>query len=162
MRRKRLIRALAVPALIAAGAGLWLVLQDSVPNLETADRVTLLSIDGRDRKVDAPPLAGETVHGYPLLGRVEIYAPDERRRLGDALREGLRGRGGSWAACYWPRHVLRVERGWSVTEYVICFQCGNYQRYVNGERRVGGQFGEAVRPAFDEPLKAAGVPIAPE
>jgi hypothetical protein len=90
-------------------------------SLETPEKLTVFSIDGRDnegagsrsRGHGVPPAVGE-FHGYPILGSVEIADPGERQRIIAALKDGI-SRGDSQMTCYWPRHGLRaVENGKTV------------------------------------------------
>src|SRR2546425_5725912 len=61
-----------------------------MPDLDAPDQLILYSIDGRD--FDPPesrPMADETFHGYPVLGKVEIIDPDKRKELMTAVKEGI-------------------------------------------------------------------------
>lgn len=157
--RGRTLSVIGLAGVIAVGfATRWWT---RVPSLLTADRVTLFSVDGGDQKEREPP-AGETLYGYPVLGKVEITDPDRRRALADALRDGLERTDVEQAKCFWPRHVLRIEAGGRATDYVICFRCQNYELYADGRKRTGftPPFSRHVEPAFSRPLREAGVPIA--
>ena len=149
---------------LAAGLGLavWLTRGDDAGGWVDADTVTLFSVDGRDpdRRVESP--TGETLHSYPVLGKADVPDADTRRRLARAYSSAVAG----WPApynCYWPRHVVRVRRGETTTDYVICFECQTRNEYVNGVARYQNTRGidRTAQPAFDAVLTAAGVPLAP-
>jgi hypothetical protein len=46
-------------------------------------------------------------------------------------------------------------------ELVICFECSLYAAYYDGKPVQTGSISPDIQAAFDEPLKAAKVPIAP-
>ena len=162
MSRRRWI-GLAVMTLAVSTLMLWAAARPRVPDLDQAERVTLISVDGGDHRERDPP-AGEALYGYPVLGRIEFTDPEQMRELIAALREGMAAPDVQQAKCFWPRHVLRVEQGGRMADYVICFRCQNYELYVNGVRQhtYTRNFSRQVRPVFDKPLVDARVPIAPE
>jgi hypothetical protein len=153
--------------------------------LQEPEQLTLLSIDGRwnerggwdsdcrsvngTHRCDHPddpytPPAGasatERFHGYPVLGKVEVMDPEERKRLVAALKVGLSSKQGM-AKCFCPRHAIRAVQGGRVYEYLICFECAGVLEYLDGEQKRAGGFDTSVHPAFDEPLVKDGIPIAP-
>lgn len=162
MTRRRWIGLSVVLFGLAAAVIVW-ASRSRVPDLDRPERVTVISIDGRDRETNDPP-TGETLYGYPVLGRVEVNDPDQIRKLIAGLREGLNAPDVPLAKCYWPRHVLRVEQGGQTADYVICFQCQQYRLYLDGLNRTPAHpsISPRVRPVFDKPLADAGIPIAPE
>src|SRR4051794_13551949 len=87
---------------------------------ESPDELTVYSIDGRHREVrlldpSSKTEAAETFHGYPVLGKVEITDPEQRRELIAALKEGYLRRPQMGAKCFFPRHGIRaVARGKAV------------------------------------------------
>jgi hypothetical protein len=92
---------------------------------------------------------------------VEITDPSKRKELIAALKDGVARRPEFGMKCFWPRHGIRaVEKG-RVVEYVICFQCNNFDEYREGTPRRGGTINGDVRPTFDAPLLEASIPIAP-
>jgi hypothetical protein len=160
-------RGWAVAGVLAVtAAGLALVLWPaSHPELDPdrAERVTLYSIDFREEG-ERLPGTGEVVHGYPVLGKVEVTGVEQRRQLFDALKAAIAQRDVMQYKCFYPRHVLRVEQdGWMI-DYVVCFQCRNYERYVDGNRRdyQTRSISEDAAPVFNKPLEGAGIPIVPK
>jgi hypothetical protein len=165
--------ALACLILAAVGCG-------APSELQSPEQLTLYSIDGRwfrggadgdcgpgaRELVDAPeyiPPAGvkvtEHFHDYPVLGKVEITDPQQRQRIVAALKEGLRK--GDISKCFCPRHAVRaVEKGHTF-EYLICFQCNDFAELIDGNRKRSGPVGDGVKSVFDQPLRDAGILIAP-
>jgi hypothetical protein len=152
-------------ALLIAAVVLAMAIRSSTPGLDPdrEDRVTLYSIDFREEEKRSPG-TGEVVHGYTVLGKVEVTDPGQRRQLIGALKESLAERDVMQSKCFFPRHVLRVEQDGRTIDYVICFQCHYYELYVNGSRRnhrllsIGGD----AAPVFNKPLEVAGGPIVPK
>jgi hypothetical protein len=124
--------------------------------------LTIFSIDGRwnDRGQGVPPAVGE-FRGYPLLGSVEIKDAAERKRLIAALKKSVSGEV-SMAKCYWPRHAIRAVENGQTVEYVLCFECGNFEEFLNDVRVRYVTVDSGARPTFDEPLERAGVATAPK
>lgn len=146
---------LFLPALLGCGAG-------SVTELDSPEQLTLFSIDGRDEERRGVVQAEEIFHGYPVLGKVEIIDPDDRKTLIGALRDGIARRPKEGAKCFWPRHAIRaVEKGRTV-EYVICFECERFEEFLGDKKLRHESISRDVQPAFDKPLREAGVPIAPK
>jgi hypothetical protein len=159
-------RGWAVAGVLAvATVGLALVLwPNSHPELDPdrAERVALYSTDFREEG-ERLPGTGEVVHGYPVLGKVEVTDIEQRRQLFDALKAAIAQRDVMQYRCFYPRHVLRVEQDGRVIDYVVCFQCRNYMKYVDGNTsdNLTPSIGEDVAPVFNKPLEDAQVPIVP-
>jgi hypothetical protein len=155
-----------VGVLVVAAVVLAVVLwPSSHPELDPdrADRVTLYSIDFRFLERQRLPDAGdEVVYGCPVLGKVEVTDIEQRRQLLDALKSAISEWGVDYYACFWPRHVLRVESDGRTTDYVICFQCHNYRKCVEGRSVADSTIGEGAAPLFNKLLEDAGIPIVPK
>ena len=115
----------------------------------------------RSRGNGVPKPVGQ-FHGYPVLGSVEIADAGERQRIIAALKDGI-AHGGPQAACWWPRHGLRVVENGQAIEYLICFECRQFSEF-QGDRiiRQHKAISPDMRLMLDRTLKNAGVPIAPE
>jgi hypothetical protein len=135
--------------------------------LKAPEQLTLFSIDGRDvdawaerRRGHGVPQAVGQFHGYPVLGSVEIMNSEERQLLIAALKQSVAA-GGQVAECFWPRHGLRVVENGQTVEYLICFECTAFEEFVGDKKLRYAGISPDSRPTFDQPLKRAGVPIAP-
>lgn len=149
----------AKPVLSAFGDG-----QDGAGDrrevLEQADTVTLYTVNPT-RVVDGKlsPEA-ERFRGYGILGTSEITDPAERRRLVEAVYEGLEAEGAGPASCFLPRHALRFRKGGRTIDALICFQCTwiyLYEDDIEHEKRM--LFGAGVKPVFDSLVKARNLPV---
>jgi hypothetical protein len=156
-RRVWIVAGVIAIAAVVMALVLW---PSSHPELDPdqADRIVLYSLDPRGPGEDRPPVTGEPLHGHQVLGLVEITDLDRRRELIEALRDGI-SRGDASAACFWPRHVLRIEQDGRTIDYVICFQCHNYQKWVDGRHVTSSTISGDIAPIFNKPLEGANVPI---
>ncbi len=135
--------------------------QDKIPAaaravLDNAEQFELLSLDPDHRQRETP---GEHFHGWKVLGKTPVADAGTRQRLVAALKRGTAENDGMVAACFNPRHGIRVTRGGETLDFVICFECLQAEVFA-GEQRTG-QFltSSSPQPAFDEVLRAAGVPL---
>jgi hypothetical protein len=130
---------------------------------DRAERVTLYSVDFRFlENPERLPDTGEVVHGCLVLGKVEITDIEQRRQLLGALKSAIAQRGVDHYACFWPRHILRVEWDGRATDYVICSQCHNYKKVVDGQRATVSTISDSAAPLFNKLLEDAGIPIVPK
>ena len=150
--------ALAAVFVALAGCG-----REPVAGLGTPDRVTLYSLDGRDYHPGVVPEGGEVFHRVKVLGKVELTDPTQRQGLLNAFRRGAVHNDGAMMKCFWPRHGIRVVEGDRVTDFVICFQCQQFETHDgdSGRRNVK-VIAAGAQPEFDATLTAAGVPLAPK
>ena len=126
------------------------------------EQLILYSIDGRDHPHYQMPKTEEQFHRIPILGKIEITEPRQKREIMTALRKGIiQFSPGSEAKCFWPRHGMRTIESGKVTDYVICFECS--QLHVHqGESRKWLGTSPRPQPVLDDILTTAGVPLAPK
>ena len=103
--------------------------------------------------------ANEKFHEYPVLGKITITEANQRQQLINALNDSIDSSDGSVAACFIPRHGLRLTEGTDITDYVICFQCHQIKIHSNGKVDAVLTAGDAAL-KFNAFLKEAGIPIA--
>ena len=63
------------------------------------------------------------------------------------------------AACFNPRHALRVSNGQSSYDLLICFECGAME-FFDGDKRVGDTGIGGPPDVLNSILLAASVPLA--
>jgi hypothetical protein len=112
-------------------------------------------------RVPATGPATPQFHFYYILGQTRITEPQTQKKLTEALQAGARGRA-SPAACFDPRHGIRVTRSGTVIDIVICFECSQAKVYVNNVADEDFLTTSSPEAVFDEVLKSAGVPLAPK
>ena len=74
--------------------------------LRLAPKWELFSLDPEVEPDDAKP---ETFHGWKVLGSVEVIDKATRQSLLDSLRASVAANPGVVAACFSPRHGIRVK-----------------------------------------------------
>jgi hypothetical protein len=129
--------------------------------LDKADTFELYSLDperGTDKDGKVVPVK-DGFHGWKVLGESEVKDEAERKRLADALRLGAEDNFGMAAACFIPRHGIRLKGGGKTVDLVICFECLQVQVFVDGERTKGFLTTGEPQREFDATLKAAGVKL---
>jgi hypothetical protein len=126
---------------------------------ESPDELTLLSIDGRE---GVRTESKEHLRGYPVLGTVVITDANKKRELMKALSEAIARRPEHPAKCFWPRHVLRAVSAGKTVDYVICFECSNFEQFEGDQKVHYGPINKDAEPLFDKVLQDAGVPVTPK
>lgn len=76
--------------------------------------------------------ANEDLHGYRILGRAQLASASDRNHLLALIEKGIEDSDGTVAACFNPRHGIRIVKGGVVTELVICFECLSLHVYKGG------------------------------
>jgi hypothetical protein len=151
---------LLVVALIGCGRPSVTTSRDTPYSLEIPEQLTLYSIDGRDFKPGEEPKTEEKLHGYPVLGKVDIKDAEQRKEIIAALNEGL-ARGDKGAACFWPRHAIRTVNKGRIVDYVICFECMHLIPYVDGSATRPIGLDRSPQPILNRYLEEAGILLAP-
>ena len=121
----------------------------------TAEQYELLSLDPHSPEM--PPV--DEFHGWKVLGRTSIDDAATRKKLTDALRAVASEGDIVPAACFWPRHGIRLTTAGIVTDFVICFQCSQVEVFEDGKKSVGFLTSDTPQSTFDEVLQAKGVPL---
>ena len=128
--------------------------------LVNAETYELLSLDPSRQppdELDAPAPPQDGFHGYRILGRVPIADAAIRQALNTSLQDAV---GASPAACFDPRHGIRVTRNGEATDLVICFECHRVQVW-RGEKLIAHwTTDDAPQPLFDRVLREGGVELA--
>jgi hypothetical protein len=108
--------------------------------------------------MEKPDPKKESFHGYAVLGKLDVKSAEDRKKLVDALRQGAEDNPGAVAACFNPRHGIRMKTADSTVDLVICFECLSVEVYI-GDKRAEKGFLTTGDPqeVFDAVLKAAGV-----
>lgn len=88
--------------------------------LDEPARVELLTLHPYPHQVE-PEDGG--FHGYEVLGRADLSDAASQGELFTAIAEGIQRSDGTVAACFNPRHGIRVEGEGGSVEFVICYEC---------------------------------------
>jgi hypothetical protein len=129
--------------------------------LDKADTFELYSLDP-DRKIDKDGKVvpvGDDFHGWQVLGKTEVKGEAKRKQLTDALRLGAEDNFGMAAACFIPRHGIRLKDSGKTVDLVICFQCLQVQVFADGKQQKGFLITGDPQKEFDATLQAVGVKL---
>src|SRR5262245_57246499 len=77
--------------------------------VDVPDSLILYALDPRE-PTEQDLADPEKFHGYAIRGKVEIPEPARKAELLGALEQGVKDSDGSVAACFQPRHGLRLTR----------------------------------------------------
>src|SRR5438270_721857 len=142
----------------------YLLMPNAVPAaaaeaLAKPESVELLSLDPK-LLTEKPK---DDFHGWKVLGRTTVKDDATRKKLAADLATAAESSEGLAAACFNPRHGLRVTRNGKTVDFVICFECWQVKVY-EGDKADGFLITDTPQPAFDKVLRDAGVtlPAKPE
>lgn len=97
--------------------------------LEAGDEVVLFSLNPKGF-LDKKDEQGKTLfHGYEIVTHKKVVKDDDRKELVTSLKALVHWCSFLQAACFNPRHGLRITHGKTVTDYLICFECGRMYVY---------------------------------
>lgn len=122
--------------------------------LEQADGFELLSLSP-DYQQQA---AKGDFHGYRVLGKAVVTDPETRKKLVSTFQRGVAENQGMIAACFNPRHGIRVTRNGKREDFVICFECAQVQAY--GAVEAHFLISSSPKALFDSMLRHAGISLA--
>jgi hypothetical protein len=128
---------------------------DARAALEKADEWELYSLDPT-RQTDPPK---DAFHGWKVLGKTTVKDADTRKKLLAALEKGAKDNDGIAAACFNPRHGVRVKAEGKTIDLVICFECFSASVYAGDERTASFLTTASPQPALDKVLTDAKVPL---
>lgn len=109
--------------------------------------------------IEEDPEDASRFHGWKILGSTQITNTTTRQNLMQSLEESVAANPGIVAACFSPRHGLRVKYKDQQHDFVICFECYHAIWYTDDQRREGFNPTDAPADAFNRVLKAAEVPL---
>ena len=158
MKRFSLQLVFVLAAIFALGCGSGKRLPaaaDQALSNSSSFEVLSLNPDPHAEKTD-----GKEMHGWNVLGDTAIKDSGTRTKLIAALKAGVAENDGAVAACFNPRHGIKVTDGGKTHDFVICFECYQVQWYIDGNKADGFLITDSPQPTFDQALMDADVPLA--
>jgi hypothetical protein len=125
--------------------------------LLNAEKFELFSLDPDQGRENA-----DGIHGWKILGSLEISDAQLCRQIADRLIEGIEASGGHevMAACFDPRHAIRVSRRRRTFDIVVCFHCMRAYFYEgDGEQKKMCSTNSAVEELLNKVLADAKIPL---
>jgi hypothetical protein len=130
--------------------------------LDTAHSLVLYSLDPKDYHPEKNPGSENHFHGCVILGKTELSDSAKRDEIVTAFKNGMAQSGIEPYECFEPRHAIRTVESGRTIDYVICFECCQFQVYTDGQRSEGYELvSREPQPVFDKVLKEAGIKLAP-
>ena len=102
----------------------------------------------------------DKLQGWKILGKTKVTDADVRKKLISKFEAGVAENDGTVAGCFNPRHGIRVKHKGKVYDFVICFECYQVSRYIDGKRVDGFLITDSPQATFDKVLKDAKIPLA--
>jgi len=128
--------ALLLAALLAPGCGTRFEAEVAAADravLAAPEALELFALRPFPSESEVPLAPGEQAfHGYRILGRARIETAEASAELLDLVRRGIDASDGVQAACFLPRHGLRVERNGAAVDLVLCYECLRARVYGAG------------------------------
>ena len=131
---------------------------DAKTLLEQAERFELYSLDPDPSKRDES--SPNAFQRWKVLGSTTILNADTRKALVTALKKGVEENQGMVAACFNPRHGIRVTKGDKTADFVICFECYRAQVYFEKEKAQGFLVTRSPEPEFNRVLSTTALVTA--
>jgi len=121
---RRLSRIVAVGVIACACSQPSAIDADTFDAIEAAESMELFALHPYPHSEEGtPPDRGSSFHGYRILGRASLAAEDRVTELARLVIRGIRASDGRVAACFDPRHGIRVTGGGRQVDLVICYEC---------------------------------------
>ena len=121
----------------------------------TVDPHSPLKRDGGQVKADA-----EAVNEWIVLGKVDVPDKADRRKLLAAMQRGIDESDGSAAACFEPRHAMRIQSGTDSITYVICFACSRIVVHYGSGETESKLTSDSPSATFNNFAQSAELPVA--
>ncbi len=110
---------------------------------------------------DAETSDGERLHGFRVLGKVEMADALKRETLYSALKEEL-AKPREPHKCFEPRHAVRYVGGDGIVRVIlICFACRNACIFIGDGKGKYHPIAATHGAVFNRYLTEAGIAIAP-
>ena len=109
--------------------------------------------------IEEDPDDSSRFHGWKILGSTQITDVKTREKLMQSLEESVAANPGMVAACFAPRHGIRVKYKGQQHDFVICFECYHGTWFTDDIQREGYNPTDAPADAFNGVLKDAKVPL---
>ena len=98
-------------------------------------------------------------HGYGVLGRAPLADDEQENRVLALVERGIETSDGMVAACFDPRHGLRVTAGGATWDFVICYACLSMNVFRDDVQLEGHLTSDAVEPQMTALFESAGLTI---
>ena len=136
---------------------------DAMIALQEATALELLSLDpqqSQDPNRRDSLTEADRLHDWIVLGSTTIQDSNTQATLVSRFAAGVAEHNGMVAACFNPRHAIRLLHDGKTHVFVICFECAQVEWYIDGQRTKGFLISTSPQSLFDEVLQKANIPLA--
>ena len=119
--------------------------------LDSAHSAVIYSLDP-----NGDPQKGRSLHNVSILGHAKLDAV-ETHQAAQAFNQAVKGWDNMMAACFNPRHALRINSNGHIYDYLLCYECHQIEVFVDDSLKV--DIGAAGSPEVAE-FDPAGSPSA--
>jgi hypothetical protein len=156
MKRLSLLSVAALVVLAGRGAAA----DNEIPKEARAafDKAEEFELYSLDPARDIGGAKAATLHGWKVLGKVTIKGADAKK-VRQAVEKGVKDSDGSVAACFNPRHGIRVTDGKTTYDLVICYECLSASVFVGDDRVSSFLTARGPEGTLNNVLKDAKVPL---
>ncbi|MCC9658805.1 initiator NS1 family protein [Rhodopirellula halodulae] len=124
--------------------------------LRNGSAFELLSLDPSYLDAEQRP---NDFHNWNTLGATPV-SRDDRTKIAELLIASVPENPGAIAACFNPRHGIRVVHDNQQFDFVICFECLQIYWYIDDEKQPTILTSGSPLPAFNGILRGASIPLA--
>lgn len=128
---------------------------DAAKALHDSHSAVLYSLEPWDRPVNGEPV----LNGYKILGKTRIDGEAYRIATEEFEASAARSDNTAQAACFDPRHAIRVAAHGHQFEFLLCYACHQLVVYRDG-KRVAMLGASGSSKALNALLVAAKVPVS--
>lgn len=101
----------------------------------------------------------EDFHGSAILGKTEITNRSFLDFITHAFLNDMANAFDASAACFNPRHGIRITDEKQTLDILICFECGNFVTFY-GDKKGGGEVSGTSKILLNKILKDADIKLA--
>jgi hypothetical protein len=132
--------------------------------LKSPTAMTILALKP-DRPLPAAsaekPDGSDLFHGYKILGKADVDDAALRAKVVSLVERAVSDSDGTVAACFLPRHGVRIENNGKIVELVICFECHSMKGHGPDGSEFNPSISASVEGALSDVFRSRGLTIAP-
>lgn|GEM_PF-32792 len=123
----------------------------------TSVQITVFALDGDTYPNMENLVEEEVMQGWTILQVCPLdQGPSSIEVLRTINSDIAQGHAGVPVDCFQPRHALRVQNENAVKDFLICYQCRNFQSWVDGSLVESGSISNRSEEALNRVLSECG------
>ena len=123
----------------------------------TSVQVSVMALDGDTYPDMEASVQENLMHGWTILQVCSLdQGPFSRKVLRTINSDIDRGHAGVPVDCFQPRHALRLQTENAVKDFLICYECRNFQSWVDGSLVGSGSISNRSEEVLNRVLSECG------